>query len=532
MNEIKPINKSELKASIKHIYVQANDGIYRKLGNNNYNFLQMLCELIDNALAARLNPCLNVRINLFFAVDETGKQQLVRLEIVDDASGIPFDQIADAVSPGANDTVDGVNEHGMGMKQAVAGLGELEYLITKTIEDQVATLIDTFKFGELEAYEVEDWREHGTTIAVKNIAPNTFSCRQEYITKYLAPMLGAIYRYFLKEDNKKMNLTIALIEEGQTTPVRVWDVVEFKPIYFHPKTAKNEPVIRRHLLQGDGWKAELTFGYAPTEEQLTQDLGMDPLPNYHPYRVTNNHQGLDVLIRDRVIMLHQLKELELVGSSHPQYNHIRGELNLLTGFSTTVTKTGVKRTRAFQECLEQVYDILHGFVGINGSEPKDYLKTEAAPEGLPEALLTHRLVEQLKENPFATYKDIYTELPIEGVGRVDVLATNQAEEVEIFEVKAGASKAQDVFQLFMYMIFKQVKRGCLVAAKHSTGSQYAKDVIVKQFESIFPGLKIELRTHKSYGIEGAADSAERQVFFKEQESKKTKRKKPIFNLFT
>lgn len=532
MCEIHYVKKELVKKKKASLMVLPSDDIYRKLGNNSYNFLQILCELIDNSLAARLNQRLNVRINLFYEEDDSKEMKLVRVEIVDDASGIAIADLATAISPGANSTEDGLNEHGMGMKQAIAALGVLHYLITKTKEDDSATLIDTLRFGDIETYEVESFREHGTTISIQIADSKAYTCRKELITKYLVPLLGATYRYFLKEDNKQMNLTVALIKEGNTQEDQVWDVQEVKPIYFHPTKAINAPVIQRYLLCGNGWMAELTFGYAPTEDQLTQDLGMDPLPSYHPYRVTNNHQGIDVLVRNRVVMFHQLKELDLVGSQHPQYNHIRGELNLLTGFSTTVTKNGVKRTRAFQECLQQVYDILHGHQGIKGAAPKDYLKTETAPEGLPEALLTHRLVKLLENMGF--YTEIYPELPIEGVGRIDIFATKKDGEIEIFEMKAGASKAQDVFQLFMYMVFKGVKQGKLVASKHSIGSKYARATLVKSFETFFPGLSIELKTHEDYNLQAPATREEREKFFNASKAKKTTdeaKKKRMSSLF-
>ena len=125
MNQVNYVKKELVKKKKASLVVLPSDDIYRKLGNNSYNFLQILCELIDNSLAARLNQRLNVRINLFYEEDDSKEMKLVRVEIVDDASGIAIADLATAISPGANSTEDGLNEHGMGMKQAIAALGVL-----------------------------------------------------------------------------------------------------------------------------------------------------------------------------------------------------------------------------------------------------------------------------------------------------------------------------------------------------------------------------------------------------------------------
>ena len=96
-----------------------------------------------------------------------------------------------------------------------------------------------------------------------------------------------------------------------------------------------------------------------------------------------------------------------------------------------------------------------------------------------------------------------------------------ANSIEIFEMKAGASKAQDVFQLFMYMVFKGVKQGKLVASKHSIGSKYARATLVKSFETFFPGLSIELKTHEDYNLQAPATREEREKFFNASKAKKT-----------
>src|SRR5438045_7415456 len=100
-------------------------------------------------------------------------------------------------------------------------------------------------------------------------------------------------------------------------------------------------------MEGNGWKAELTFGYATNEDNEYEELGLQPPNKFHPYRVSIGTQGLDVILHDRVILFHQLSELGIVVQRHSDYNAVRGEINLLSGFATAITKNSVRDDEHF-----------------------------------------------------------------------------------------------------------------------------------------------------------------------------------------
>src|SRR5271157_3259563 len=128
-------------------------------------------------------------------------------------------------------------------------------------------------------------------------------------TRTIIPYLGARYRRFLRSENPIMDLTVEIknIDTGDTQ--YRWDVKEVKPIYFHPSTRDNRPVFAKYPIEGNGWKAELTFGYAPKDNSEYEELGIEIPNKFHPYRVSIGTQGLDVILHDRVILFHQLSEL-------------------------------------------------------------------------------------------------------------------------------------------------------------------------------------------------------------------------------
>ncbi|MXX92538.1 MAG: hypothetical protein F4Y63_03685 [Chloroflexi bacterium] len=128
-NTPKPVN-------VTSITVRPSDNVFKELGNNDYDFKDLLSELIDNSLAARVKGEL-VEISITLQ-QMSNDRSLNKLVIKDNASGIARSKLGDAISPAALQTNRSLNEHGLGMKQAIAGLGELESLTTKTADVELA----------------------------------------------------------------------------------------------------------------------------------------------------------------------------------------------------------------------------------------------------------------------------------------------------------------------------------------------------------------------------------------------------------
>ncbi len=304
------------------------DRIFEELGNNTYDFKDLLSELIDNSIAAKLDDRL-LKVSIKIMVDDNNVA--TKFIFSDNASGISDEELPVAISPAAKKTENSLNEHGLGMKQAVASLGKLESLITKTKEDESSKKINEFKFGEIEVYEtneVEFEENSGTQISVVELKPivvtNTTS-----LTRTYKPYLGARYRKFLKPSAKKLDLRLYVQKTREENPFYEVVIEEEKPVYFHPSTRENRPVIQSYELKGSDWKAKLTFGYAPTLEGEYEELAIDKPNKWHPYRISRSTQGLDILLHDRVILFHQLHELDFVPGEHSDYNDIRGEIELI-----------------------------------------------------------------------------------------------------------------------------------------------------------------------------------------------------------
>ena len=446
-------------SNFKTIEVKASDNLFRELGNNTYDFVDLVSEFIDNSIAAKVeDEKLVVKIEI--GLSKLNEKQSY-FSIKDNAKGIPFEYLGKALSPGASSGGKTLNEHGLGMKQAIAALGDLEYLITKTKYSEKALKIDELRFGSIEAEEV-DWDIiNGTEIRVNNINSIVPVNPQNY-TQKIVGHLGARYRRFLRNENPKMHLEIALVDTDRGH-VTKWNIEEVNPVYFHPSSRRNEPIIEKKIIKGRGWKAKLTFGYAPNDKQY-EELNLEVPKNYMPYNVSINKQGLDIINNDRVIKFHQLSEIDLVKTRHNKYNYIRGEIDLISGFTTAITKNNIIIDNNFKELVEKIREIL---------DTKEYLNKKTYPDEIPESLLRDRLKKFFKESPIYRKNNVQTEYAIEGLGGfIDILADD-----EPWELKIGDADGLDVYQLFAYMDMGNFKNGYLVAKSFKTGAKAAVDFI-------------------------------------------------------
>lgn len=452
------------------INVKPNDKIFKELGNNTYTFIESLAELIDNSLSAKYETkAVNITIEIgYFKSDK----RVDYISIEDDAKGIDKDILPNAISPAALSGGKSLNEHGLGMKQAIAALGDLEYLKTKTEDIDYEMQVDEFKFGEVIVKTNKNVNyKSGTKIKIKNVSSLVPYTPQKY-TQNIVVNLGAMYKRFLKPGNKQANITIILKnidrdQKGNFFPDNEhrWEVKEVKPIYFHPNKRINEPVVINKRFSGRGWEARLTFGYAPTDYQY-EEMGIEPPKNYDPYKVSINKQGLDIIRYDRVIKMHQLSEIGLIETKHNSYNAIRGEIDLIHGFTTAITKNNIIHDQNFSELITQIKEYL---------TKENLLRKKTYPDAIPEKLLKDRLFNHFTTSTLMRKSKVQTEFPIEGFGGfIDILADD-----EVWELKSDTASGQEVYQLFSYLDITGLEIGYLVAKDFLNSAKYAQEHINK-----------------------------------------------------
>ena len=455
-----------------HIVVKPSSRLFDELGNTPYGIADLVCELIDNSLAAAVSDITNIVIDIGF----DRRNRPTYLTIRDDASGIEFNDLPLVVSPGAkSSSTSPMNEHGLGLKQAVAAMGVLDYLTTRSIKEDLTSTIKKFDFGEIPVTRDNKLSSHGTEIRVTITEDSRMRNRTEkYYRKGFVEFIGATYRRFLRPASRKASIRVNYFDYNNDLKTYE-DVEAVSPTYYSNGT--DNPLIFRFPITGEGYEARLTFGFSPRNDYERQELGIDEITGI--YSNTLEHQGLDLIMNERVLAFHQLSELKLVKSRHNQYNYVRGEIELLHGFTTYVTKNGTKNDKNFDNCIEQIRQILNG--ESEGPEGRiDYLGKASVLDVIPEACLRDRLKSVIDQYPDSFYPslDNQTEHTVEHIeGKIDIYSVMKDGSVRIWELKNEDAIAKDVYQLYMYMDIECVSQGYLVAKSFSNGAKFAADHI-------------------------------------------------------
>lgn len=455
------------------VYVKPNNSIYEELGHNNYTQVELLGELIDNSIGGMTKEQLQGNSQLEISIDivlyDNKKPTFI---IEDNGTGIKFSDFSKVIAPAGTSGGTSVNEHGFGMKQAVASLGELDYLKTKPQNDTYSYTINEFKFEEINVIKKPDEKKkHYTKLVIKDCNP-ILSKKSMAISENIIPWLGAKYRRYLIGKNKiKIILNLIngdLSNDSKNYTIKTWNVTEIHPNYFNLSNRTNKPEIEKKTFNGKGWEAKFTYGFAPTDEEY-EELKISKPKRYEPYYKSMSKQGFDIIKDNRVITFSQLSEIHLVPKMHPQYNSIRGEIDLVAGFSTSTSKNQVTSDDHWNDLIIQIKDFL---------DEKDLLNKTKKDGEIPEKIYRNRLAKLLKESNLFTYKKIEMEKSVgELNGYIDILTDNT-----VWELKREAAKGLDVFQCFAYIKMGNYKDGKLIAPEFSTGVDDTIKFIKENFD--------------------------------------------------
>ncbi len=473
--------------NLPKIKVKVSNKLFKELGKNTYDFLDLISEFIDNSIAASLEKKL-LQISIEIGIAKLKKDSY--LLVKDNAGGIPRALLGEALSPGKMAGGTTLNEHGLGMKQAIFALGKLKYLASKTAEDEQAIIIDELKFNDITPKVLAVQWDYGTEICVNHLKKLVPRSSRDYTTK-IVPYLGARYRRYLCGDNPFLEIRLELKDLQDSKKHKYWDIKARHPSYYHPIKKDNSPIIFKKKFKGKNWEAELSFGYAPETESEYRAIQVSAPKQYEPYKVSISKQGLDILKNDRVINFHHLSELGLVSSKDNKFNLIRGELDLLKGFTTAITKNYIVRDANFVDLINQIK---------NFTQEKKLLDKKPFAE-LPEDLLIERLVNHLRNKKQAAKKIVKGYL-VKGLGKLDILADGEA-----WKVKKELANGVDVYQLFAFMDMGKITKGRLVAPEFEKSAHYAcqfikenhhKEIDLVQLLSKSPQLPITEEEMKKY----------------------------------
>ena len=421
--------------------------LYEGLSRQNIDFHQAVAELVDNAISARAQAYFTVEILLHRDGDN------VEVTVADDGKGITRTDLQKRVLKlgGRGSELGILNEHGFGLKNSLCLLtGNKRSFTILTADEEIADkgiqwLIDGPFRPDMNAKLSQDGRWSKDLMRCKGktgtriIASTTLdyvrttyqrATRIETLSARLAEHFGVFYRHWLAGDPR--NQIWIRWKDGTTD----WQDLLVPPIKM-PLSDENQSYTIN--VEVEGVKAHAIYIFGQLDEVKTKgDHSPYPLDIY--YKHNERTQGVDVVVHDKVILVHQLEELWPDQIRRRERNYFLGEL-ILKGdeFSTINNKTGLDPHNPFwirvKEQLNERTELL----------PPGYTT------GREEAAICDSLVDLLQK--FTTGSHAQRNYPVwAGTGvKADIVHEGSENSwLEVYEVKDDKAGPQDVYQLIMY----------------------------------------------------------------------------------
>lgn len=439
----------------KKVKLVAGSGLFKGLAKQNLLFHQCIGELVDNAIAGTVN---GNKFDITIIFNDAGEDGLIDLYIIDKGKGMELNILEKALQLGESATTDDrLNEHGFGLKNALAtlsdGNGEWElWTKSKTENSVVLKVIGPFCtemeiLDENQKFPDYDFlpSEISTLIKVKvkksfiQTSQGRGARAKELITlrKILIEHLGVMYRGYLEPDEESY-------EEAGRISVQIGrDSKRVTPVNVPIANSRTEYI--EIELGGNPYTLEYKYG---TLDEVRRDKLIQGDKAVYYYQGNIPTQGIDIRLGKRVIAT---RLLDIIWKSendseknivkHNNYNDFVGELlipDLPRGILTTVNN------KTDFNLADENWSII--FDKMNEYRPLKMSRLEGEKE------LRNKWVSILKAGITDREKeDILTERKVWPSGTsIDVYRITAADKVIIYELKVGTGEPKHLYQLKMY----------------------------------------------------------------------------------
>ena len=410
-----------------------NELMANTMSKSGFDFNTAMYELIDNSVAAKAKE-----VEVVFWIDPIGQKLIHQIHVSDDGVGFPLDTLATTLAMGAM-TGEGINEHGVGLKQAVGYYGGnsiRDGLIgIETYDGEDCYEITGYEDNEVTRRDMKPWGKTGSIVKIDCSAQKTHLSKR---LKPLLEMLGVRCGHFIKNDGLVIEVSLVDINTSDVIEGGDHKVVAIFPPYYNPQTETNTHLWRDSVQNITGTvQATLTIGISPEGESGVWQKGIYA-------------GGIDIVQDGRVVIHRAYEPLEGWRKPHPQMNRITGDLVIHTGrLATTPKKDGFQETADYIELKESIAESLRSsniskLMGLEKEaeryEEKDmrkglksFLKTATDPKGN------------------AMWHDVNDEDATDTGLSIDVSALVDGEKW-VFEIKKEIFGAPAMNQLIGYMI--------------------------------------------------------------------------------
>ncbi|MBA7509576.1 hypothetical protein ES705_01534 [subsurface metagenome] len=481
------------------------------LGRQEMDFHQVVGELIDNSVSASGKDAEGdlLPFTIEITLEKLGNK--IKVKVTDQGIGMNIDELTQNVfSLGGKGRSEGpLNEHGFGLKNAICVLTqgnklpwEIETRDDEAKKQPITHLVrGPFSSNmKVELGDKNSWNEglsHATGMGGTRIyAETSFSFFNtlyprgrtfETLVERLVEHLGVIYRGFLSNPHNKMWLRWRNLGDNENNPSTniEWEEFRIKPIEI-PYDAGGS--IRTEIeVDGPDGRARAIYirGNLDVEKVKDASLGK-PYPLRIHYQGNIQTQGIDTVVRGRVLKTAQLPEIWPDLARHNDFNKFIGELRL--------------ESRQFRTVNNKISLDPHNPYWINLVEKLD--NDDYKPQKITGAKIERDLAKRLKTILVGNYTGSKVQLDrsIWGGAGVEVDAYHELSngEVHIYELKAGTASPIDVYQLLMY---------CDGIVKDESKSPKLGRLVAKEIPDSVKNIINEINKRKdglgnSYNLEG------------------------------
>jgi len=424
------------------------ENLYYGLGRQNLDFHQALGELIDNSISARPSKG-NFTIECLI---ERENEKII-LTVADNCCGISLEDLSKQVLRlgGRGSHIGDMNEHGFGLKNSLCVLtGNIKpfYISTRdseTVKEGVYLLINgPFKRGmeineSKEDLWIKDFNHCSSETGTRIYAETTFEyfkslyprARQfETLIKRLQEHIGVLYRGYLEDPRNQIWIRYRDVSKDSCD----WTDIPISPIKIPYIEHDMDTIIVRYM--ANEYKVEYIRGTLDFDEIQDSSKG-DPYPLKIYYQKSIPTQGIDVRVRGRVILPHQLDEIFSDRLRHGALNEFIGELIIdHKEFRTVNNKTMLDPHNSLWQLLKNKLN-------------EDFLPPTTATRAASESRIRRELKNRLEAMiSGSTARENFSTWGGAGV-QIDILHKHGSDEI-IYEIKKGKAKPLDVYQLLMY----------------------------------------------------------------------------------
>jgi hypothetical protein len=480
-------------------------GAMKKSAATNIPWEEQLSELVENGILSDKNKCVDVVINMHH--DDDDEKSFI--EVSDNSIGIPADKILDVFNLGSRVNTEYflLGKMGMGMKGAIWGIGEMDYVVSKTERSEkcevrptpYSNLNDVLVYRKIQCdSKLLDAQKSGTIVRIKRVTEflpkwTSRSHFDKFIDKY-----NSMYAKLISD--KRVNISVCY--SSNKSRFQGTCIGSF-PLMSNPRhildddpeivIGHNEPSYKKSTKQKienveiktPNTSVRLSAWHKPTPQQVERYFEKTKNPIYEPdgykrsvFGYGHDKSGITVMYKGKLIQFGLEKE-----TSRETDKGILIEITDDSGLKFTQYKNTLVMNNNYRECLEAVREYLWdaGFLirSLTGTQQVD---EKEIVENFIEFAKNDTLYQ--KSLGIVDFKKQVKLWVDHECGQTDILivdAKDPKKALYVIEAKKDRCGGAEASQLFRYMAYHQCTNGILLTGAKEIASFSATIDVLKKF---------------------------------------------------